>query len=491
MTKDKNTLLVIDGGTVKSEENGVVTGLGIVFGSPAEPDQSSERDFFTPDSFIMKKNTFEVPLYHNHGFPIKEQIGEARLTKTQEGWRADAQIDLSTELGRSVYESVKTSPYGFSTGALSHLVVREAKENDTNFLRNWVVGELSLTPRPAERKAVVQAVKSIDGEVIYEDGFEKTVKDVTGATNLPLAGRDVSWDAGAAVKRLRDWAGVTDKPNSKYKKAFFWWDESNPDNLTSGKLPFADILDGELTAIPKGIFAVAQRLDGTKIPDADKSSIESKVSSYYKKMAKKFKDDTLVAPWDNTKTHMNEVNVSVYDADGNEVWSAKSENPIPKDAKSIEIKDVSGSVSYSLYITDDDMERGASVSIFEWGGVDNFIGHLQDVLAVAADAVAADVAEDQEDTSTSSALDKLGLAKNLDTRLKKIENIVKNTPPVKAEDNTVSELEAQLKSAKDELAQAEQKSSDSEAKLAEANEQIARLEILAGASKTIDKIKGK
>jgi hypothetical protein len=48
-------MLVVDGGTVKSEENGIVKGLAIVFGSPDEPDQSAERDFFTPETFIMRK----------------------------------------------------------------------------------------------------------------------------------------------------------------------------------------------------------------------------------------------------------------------------------------------------------------------------------------------------------------------------------------------------------------------------------------------------
>jgi hypothetical protein len=216
-------MLVVDGGTVKSEENGIVKGLAIVFGSPDEPDQSAERDFFTPETFIMRKTSFEVPLYHNHGYPLKEQIGEATLTKTAKGWEAIGHLDLDNPLAQKVYEEAKTTQYGFSTGALTHLVERESKENSTNFLKRWVVGELSLTKRPAERKAVVQAIKSIDGEVFYEDAFQEESKGVTGSTSIPLADRDTTWSASAAKKRIKEWAGVTDKANAKYKKAFFWW----------------------------------------------------------------------------------------------------------------------------------------------------------------------------------------------------------------------------------------------------------------------------
>lgn len=48
-----------------------------------------------------------------------------------------------------------------------------------------------------------------------------SAKGATGATDLPLAGRDVAWDSTGAEKRVRDWAGATDAPNAKYRSAFF------------------------------------------------------------------------------------------------------------------------------------------------------------------------------------------------------------------------------------------------------------------------------
>jgi hypothetical protein len=166
--KEFSNLLIIDGGTVKTSDEGVVEGLGIVFTSESDPD--AYRDFFTDETFVTKRDKFTVPLYYNHGIgAINDEIGEATLTKTDKGWYAEAHIDLSDALGKKVYEAVKEKPHGFSTGALQHLVKRVAKSNNTNFLKKWVVGELSLTEKPAERKAVVQAIKSVDGEVVTED----------------------------------------------------------------------------------------------------------------------------------------------------------------------------------------------------------------------------------------------------------------------------------------------------------------------------------
>jgi len=194
---NKSNLLVIDGGTVKTDAEGIVHGLGIVFGSEDEPDQSRERDFFTRDSFVMKKKSFSVPLYHEHGKGIfKDQIGEATLTKTDNGWEATAQIDLEDEAGKQIYEKVKTTQYGFSTGALQHLVEREAKSNGTNFLKKWVVGEISLTARPAERKAVVQAVKSLDDELVQEEVDWETVDQKSAYTITVFGENDEKvWDS--------------------------------------------------------------------------------------------------------------------------------------------------------------------------------------------------------------------------------------------------------------------------------------------------------
>jgi len=123
-------------------------------------------------------------------------------------------------------------------------------------------------------------------------------KGVSGATNLPLAPRARAWDAAAARGRVRSFTGSQEAPSASYRRAFFWFNGDAPDNFGSYKLPFADVIDGKLTAIPRGVFAGAQRLDGTDIPASDKEGVRSRMSTYYAKMRREFDDDSLVPPWD-------------------------------------------------------------------------------------------------------------------------------------------------------------------------------------------------
>ena len=129
------------------------------------------------------------------------------------------------------------------------------------------------------------------------------MRSATGASDLAFADRDTSWDAAAADKRVQEYAGGADNMDwAKYGKAFFYCDESNKELLGSYKLQFADIVDGELKAIPKAIFAVAGVLNGARggvdIPADDASAIKGKVSAYYDRMAKEFNDDSIVAPFE-------------------------------------------------------------------------------------------------------------------------------------------------------------------------------------------------
>ena len=119
---------------------------------------------------------------------------------------------------------------------------------------------------------------------------------VSGSTNLPLGDRDRDWDQEAARERIFRWAGWEDNPQpGKAKRAFFVYDDESPDNLTSYKLPFADVVEGDLKAMPRGLFAVAQLLrgarDGVDVPEQVLRSARRKVTTYYHKMGEE-------APWE-------------------------------------------------------------------------------------------------------------------------------------------------------------------------------------------------
>jgi HK97 family phage prohead protease len=129
-------------------------------------------------------------------------------------------------------------------------------------------------------------------------------RSASGASDLPIAPRDTTWDAAAADKRVQDYAGGKDNMDwAKYAKAFFYVDETDKELLGSYKLGFADVIDGSLVAVPKGIFAVAGVLNGARggadIPESDAMEIKDKVSAYYARLAKEFNDDSIKAPFEN------------------------------------------------------------------------------------------------------------------------------------------------------------------------------------------------
>jgi len=113
--------------------------------------------------------------------------------------------------------------------------------------------------------------------------------------DLPLADRDRPWDGTAAEKRVRSWAGAEDGPNAKYRDAHVWYDDSAPDNFGSYKLLIADVVDGRLKAVPRGVMAAGAVMDGARggvdLDQDDIGRVKSHLARYYRKMG-----DT--APWD-------------------------------------------------------------------------------------------------------------------------------------------------------------------------------------------------
>lgn len=99
---------------------------------------------------------------------------------------------------------------------------------------------------------------------------------------------DRSWDESAARKR---WADYNTKEDGEidwdsYHKGFFWYDSSDPNKVTSHKLPFVDVINGKPYAIWRAIVAVRQRLGQTQIPAEDKQKVLRELRKYYRKAGK-------------------------------------------------------------------------------------------------------------------------------------------------------------------------------------------------------------
>jgi hypothetical protein len=138
------------------------------------------------------------------------------------------------------------------------------------------------------------------------------IRAVVPFQDLPLAERDRPWDGRAAERRVRRWAskdgsGDKDQMNwRKFRQAFLMFNRDDLENFGSYKLPIADVIGGELRAVPRGIFAAAVVLQGGRggVDEFDEGDIERAkrhLSRYYRKMREEFDDDSIQAPWERER----------------------------------------------------------------------------------------------------------------------------------------------------------------------------------------------
>jgi hypothetical protein len=117
---------------------------------------------------------------------------------------------------------------------------------------------------------------------------------VTTFQDLPLADRDRAWDGDAAEKRVRRWADAEDAPDARYRDAHVWYDADQKDEFGAYKLLIADVVDGKLRAVPRGVMAAGNVLQGARggvdLPQKDIDRVKSHLAKYYEKMGE-------TAPW--------------------------------------------------------------------------------------------------------------------------------------------------------------------------------------------------
>jgi HK97 family phage prohead protease len=101
------------------------------------------------------------------------------------------------------------------------------------------------------------------------------------AGDLPIS-EDRSWDADAARARVFRAAGFDGEHADpvKARRAFLAYNASKPLLRESYKLPFADVIDGRLTAIRRGLDAAASMLERTDIPEREKARARQVIAAY-------------------------------------------------------------------------------------------------------------------------------------------------------------------------------------------------------------------
>lgn len=170
------------GSGVKAVGDYTLQGRGIVYGG-----QDLTGDRFTKATDLGDTRSFVgTPVYYDHGLSsIRGQIGTVKMwTPTDDGIDVQIELDKRLDYVGDVMKLVKSGALGLSTGALSHLVVRDKGE-----LKRWVVGEISLTPTPAEPRTLTE-VKATQNDTARTAAATLSPSDNT-QSSLSLKGTTV------------------------------------------------------------------------------------------------------------------------------------------------------------------------------------------------------------------------------------------------------------------------------------------------------------
>jgi HK97 family phage major capsid protein len=163
------------GSGVKAVGDYVVRGRGIVYGG-----KDLTGDVFTKATDLGDtRSPIGMPVYYDHGLSsIRGQIGTVKAwTPSDDGIDVQIELDKRLDYIDDVMKLVKSGALGLSTGALSHLVVRQAGE-----LKRWVVGEISLTPTPAEPRTLTE-VKATQNNTVRTATATLSPSDTTSTNN--------------------------------------------------------------------------------------------------------------------------------------------------------------------------------------------------------------------------------------------------------------------------------------------------------------------
>jgi phage head maturation protease len=158
-------------------DNNTIKGYAVVFDSV---DLQGEK--FTKDTFLGVENDTKTILMYNHGFdkdlkrvPIGittkyefDDYGlkfEAELKALNPKLWKQQQIENNEEYLDAIKDLIKSGKLGISTGAVGHSVVKSGA-----IIQQWLIGEISVTPTPAEPKTFVE-VKA--GRVISQKNLDR------------------------------------------------------------------------------------------------------------------------------------------------------------------------------------------------------------------------------------------------------------------------------------------------------------------------------
>ena len=276
MTTEHVTLQFKASETKQIEEAG--NNIGVFAGHLAAFAKDRGNDVFLPGAFLES-----IKRHQDEGRPIRMLFGHndelliggfpaETVKEDAKGLFVVGNINLDVQKGKEAFALMKQGvltdmSIGFAIMSRDDVDFKD----DIRFIKKVEIFEGSLVPEPMNVAAQVTEIKSV---VPFQD--------------LPLADQARPWDSPEALARVREFTNSAEAPSAEYRRAFLWYDRENADQFGAYKLPIADVVDGSLTAIPRGIFAAAAALLGARggvdILEEDMQAVINNVERYYAKM---------------------------------------------------------------------------------------------------------------------------------------------------------------------------------------------------------------
>jgi hypothetical protein len=176
MTDDS---LITYGGVIKSVGKSGFMGHAILFGGV-----DSEGESFSPDCDLGLTGRTSLPAYWCHA--LDPQVGNRKLAETEfqvttEGLFIRGEFSRHDQLEKDLLTAISKGRLGFSSGSTPHLV-RKRKRGVVNEIVSWPVSEISLTPRPVERRTKVLPLKAIKAmsleDLLLEPDYEARALEI-------------------------------------------------------------------------------------------------------------------------------------------------------------------------------------------------------------------------------------------------------------------------------------------------------------------------
>jgi len=169
------------------------------------------EEYFHKDTYFGELSETKTIFMYNHGFDktldkvpiglatkfIKDDIGirfEGELKVLNPKLWKDLQIEDNDAYLDAISDLIVKNKVGISSGAVAHTVIKSVKE-----IKQWILGEISITPTPAEPKTFVE-VKA--GKVLSQKNYDR-INDAMTTLKSILDDLTIETETGAMMLDIK------------------------------------------------------------------------------------------------------------------------------------------------------------------------------------------------------------------------------------------------------------------------------------------------